>query len=94
MPGLMCPRCGGPYTEIEAPTEEGIKGKFSGKTEPRIISARSKKKYYDKQGNLITDPDLIDDIQRGANVIEYHEYKQGEDTFYDKNTSRTIRTRK
>jgi hypothetical protein len=79
MPGLMCPRCGGPFTENEAPTEEGIKGKFSGKTETRITTARSTKKYYDKSGNLITDPDLIADIQRGANVISYHEEKQGED---------------
>ena len=62
MPGLMCPRCGCSYSENEAPSEEGIKGKFSGKTETRIITARNTKKYYDKQGNLITDPDLIADI--------------------------------
>jgi hypothetical protein len=27
------------------------------------------KKYYDMSGNLITDPDLIAEIKRGANVI-------------------------
>lgn len=74
MPGLMCPRCGSPYTENEAPTEEGIKGKFSGKQETRIISAKNKnKKYYDQSGNIINDPDLIAEIQKGANVISYHE---------------------
>lgn len=78
MPGLMCPTCGTSYSQNEAPTEEGIKGKFSGKQETRIISARSRKKYYDKQGNEINDPDLIDEIQRGADVISYHEEKQGE----------------
>ena len=95
MPGLMCPRCGMPYTESEAPTEEGIKGKFSGMTETRIICAKNRnKRYYDKHGNEINDPDLIEDIQRGMTVISYHEEKHDEDTFYDKNTSRTIRTRK
>jgi hypothetical protein len=53
------------------------KGKFSGKTETRIITARSKKKYYDKRGNEINDPDLIREIQRGANVIFYHEENRG-----------------
>ena len=74
MPGLMCPRCGMKYTESEAPTEEGIKGKFSGKTETRIVSAKNRnKRYYDKHGNEINDPDLIAEIQRGANVISYME---------------------
>lgn len=58
MSGLMCSQCGMPYTENEAPTDEKIKGKFSGKTETN------------------------------------NEYKQGEDTFIDKNTRRTIRARK
>ena len=34
------------------------------------------------------------EIQRRANVISYHEEKQGEDTIYDKQKSRTIRTRR
>lgn len=54
----MCSQCGTPYTENEAPTDEKIKGKFSGKTKTN------------------------------------NEYKQGEDTFIDKNTRRTIRARK
>ena len=46
----------------------------------RIISARTKKKkYYDKQGNLITDETLIADIQRAATVYKYQEEKSGED---------------
>jgi hypothetical protein len=30
-----------------------------------IVSGKKKKKYYDKQGNLITDPELIKDIRQG-----------------------------
>jgi hypothetical protein len=41
MPGTMCPKCGKPYNPNEAPTEEGIKGKLSGKQEIRIISGKS-----------------------------------------------------
>ncbi|HXV88928.1 MAG TPA: hypothetical protein VD710_07540 [Nitrososphaeraceae archaeon] len=92
MPGLMCPRDGTPYTEKEAPSEEGLKGKFKGKQMTRIISAKSKKKYYDKQGNEINDPDLIQDIRQGANVLYYHEEKQGQDSFYDEETRRIVRS--
>lgn len=38
-----------------------------------ISGKRMKKKYYDKNGNLINDPDLIAEIKRGANVISYRE---------------------
>jgi hypothetical protein len=68
--------CGSHYTEKEAGTDEAIKGKFNPKqTGPRIISAKPKNRYYDKQGNLITDPDLIRDIQQGKTVISYKEEK-------------------
>jgi hypothetical protein len=46
---------------------------------PQIISAKKKKKYYDKNGNLITDHTLIQDIQQGKTVISYHEEKSSED---------------
>jgi hypothetical protein len=93
MPGLMCPRCGMSYTESEAPTEERIKGKFSGKQETRIISAKNRnKRYYDKYGNEINDPDLIEDIQRGMTVISYQEEKQGRDTIIDTRNRRVIRS--
>ena len=47
----------------------------------KIITSKSKnRKYYDKLGNLITDPDLIQDIiSKGINVISYHEQKPSED---------------
>jgi hypothetical protein len=75
----MCPRCGSRFTQNEqaagvAPTDEAIKGKFKGQTKPMIISGKkTKKNYFDKQGNLITDPDIIDLIKKGANVISYRE---------------------
>ncbi len=77
VPGvLQCPSCGKRYSsDSSAPTDEEIKSKH-GQTKPRIITAKTKKKkYYDKQGNLINDPDLIAEIQRGANVISYYEQK-------------------
>ncbi len=86
--GLMCPKCGMSYLENEpTATEEGIIPKH-GKQETRIITAKSRKKYYDKQGNEINDPDLIADIQRGANVISYHEEKVEKE---EKNVIRKIR---
>jgi hypothetical protein len=33
-----------------------------------ITGNKKQKKYYDKQGNEINDPTLIQDIQRGATV--------------------------
>ena len=75
---LWCPECGTHYTENEAAQEEAITGKLKGQGQTRIISAK-KKKYYDKKGNLITDPDLIQDIERGATVYSYREEKSGEE---------------
>ena len=70
LPGLMCPACGMAYTEVEAPTDEGLRGKFSGKQETRIISGKNPaRKHYDKQGNEITDETLLKDIARGVHVI-------------------------
>jgi hypothetical protein len=73
--GLFCPMCGSHYTEKEAGTDEAIKGKFKGRTKPMIITGKKKKRFYDKQGNLITDPNIIDLIKTGATVYRYHEQK-------------------
>jgi uncharacterized Zn finger protein (UPF0148 family) len=80
-PGVLwCPECGTPYSEKDTATSEDIKGKFKGPNQKtNIISAKKKRKYYDKQGNLITDPDLIQDIERGATVYSYREEKSGEE---------------
>jgi hypothetical protein len=71
--------CGSHYTEKEAGTDEAIEAKFKGQTtKPMIITGKSKKRYYDKSGNLITVPDIIDLIKTGANLISYREQKSGE----------------
>lgn len=71
---LKCPRCGYTYKKEEAPNEDTYITGFVPDS-PEIVSAKRKKKYYDKQGNVINDPDLIGEIQRGANIISYHEEK-------------------
>jgi len=77
-PGMLwCPKCGTPYPENEALKDEKMKGKFSKQT--KIISAKKKKKYYDKQGNEINDETLLKDIARGATVYSYHEEKSGKE---------------
>ena len=79
-PGVLwCPECGTTYLQKDTATDEAMKGKFK-QQQTSIISARKKnKKCYDKQGNEITDPDLIADIERGGvTVIRYHEEKSGE----------------
>jgi len=78
-PGLMCPTCGTSYKEHEAAAEEQMKGKFAGKQETKIISAKKKRKYYDKQGNEINDEQLLKDIANGKVVLYYNEQKSGED---------------
>lgn len=72
---LQCIKCGSKYLENEAPNEEGIQVKHTNKQQPKIITAKKKKKHYDKQGNEINDEQLLKDIANGMNVIEYHEYK-------------------
>lgn len=90
--GLMCPKCGMPYLENEpTATQEGITPKH-GKQDTRIITAKSRKKYVDKQGNEINDPDIIAEIKKGNTVVSYHEEKQGQDTIIDKATRRIIRS--
>jgi len=78
---LVCPQCGCTFAEHEneAPTEDTLDLKYK-KTKPQIITAkRKKKKYYDKNGNLITDPTLIQDILQGKTVIAYREEKPSDD---------------
>jgi hypothetical protein len=92
--GLMCPKCGMRYSENEpTATEEGIEPKH-GAQETRIITAKSSKKYYDNFGNLINDPDLIAEAQKGNTIISYSETKEGQDSFYDEGTRRMIRSKK
>lgn len=75
---LFCPECGTPYLPNDTSAEEEYRSKF-GPQQTRIVTAKKKKKYYAKDGNEITDPDLIAEVERGANVISYHEWKP-EDT--------------
>jgi hypothetical protein len=60
-----------------------------------ITGKKTSKKYYDKSGNLVTDKDLIDLIQQGANLISYHEQMPSgaKDTQYDKRNRTLIRSR-
>jgi hypothetical protein len=69
---LMCGKCGFVYTEQEAPSDEGVSIKHK-QQQTKIISGKGKRKYYDRQGTEINDPDLIQDIEQGANVISYRE---------------------
>jgi hypothetical protein len=59
-----CPRCGYVFKEQEAPNEEGVSIKHK-QQQTEIVSAKGKKKYYDKFGNEINDETLIQDIQQG-----------------------------
>jgi len=56
-PGVLwCPECGTPYLEKDTATEEQVKSMFGpSSNRSRIIQAKKKRKFYDKQGNLITD---------------------------------------
>jgi hypothetical protein len=87
---LQCLECGTTFLEHEAPTDDEVKGKFK-RQQTQIITAKSKtKKHYDQQGNLITDPDLIDLIEGGGiTVISYREDKVAT----EEQTKRIVRKR-
>ncbi|HEY7695954.1 MAG TPA: hypothetical protein VH797_07640 [Nitrososphaeraceae archaeon] len=70
----MCFSCGYSVPIEDAPNEEGISVKHD-QQPTKIVSVKTKRNYYDPQGNEINDPDLIDEIQRDANVISNHEEK-------------------
>jgi uncharacterized Zn finger protein (UPF0148 family) len=76
---LFCPLCGTSYLPKETATEENFQPSASPKTQTKIFTAKSKKKYYDKQGNEINDKHLLKDITNGMNVISYNEVKSGEE---------------
>ena len=69
---LFCPTCGYSYLPKDSVPDDVYKSRF-GPQQTRIITPKPKKKYYDKAGNEINDPDLIAEAQRGANVISYQE---------------------
>jgi hypothetical protein len=50
------------------PNEEGISIKH-GQQQTKIIRPKQKNKYRDPQGNLINDPDLIQEVQRGEALM-------------------------
>jgi hypothetical protein len=72
---LFCPLCGTSYLPNDTISEERFDPSATPKSQTRIITPKSKKKYYDKQGNLINDEQLLKDIANGKTVISYHEYK-------------------
>lgn len=69
---MLCPDCGISYLPKDTAPDEAYQSKF-GPQQSKIISPKKQKKYYDKAGNEINDPDLIQEIQRGANVVHYSE---------------------
>ena len=71
---MNCSICGYTFREEEAPNEEGVTIKHK-QQQTKIISGKGKKKYYDKFGTEINDPDFIQDIVQGANPIYYKEDK-------------------
>jgi hypothetical protein len=46
---LWCPECGTPYSEKDTGAEERFNPEEGPTNQTRIITARKKKKYYDKQ---------------------------------------------
>jgi hypothetical protein len=72
---LMCPLCGTSYLPKDTISEERFDASASPKSQTKIFTAKSKKKYYDKRGNEINDEQVLKDMANGMNIISYHEYK-------------------
>ena len=77
---LFCPLCGTSYQPKDTAVNERFNPKFGPSNKTAIVTAKKKKKYYDKSGNEITDPTLIQDILQGVTVISYHEQIEGTDS--------------
>ena len=76
---LRCCQCGTvTYKPDEALTEETMSAKHT-KQQTRIITPKTRKKHYDKQGNEINDEQLLKDIANGKVVISYREEKSGKE---------------
>ncbi len=79
-PGLLwCPLCGTSYLPKDSISEENFEPTSSPKSHTKIITPKSKKKYYDEKGNEINDEQLLKDIANGAHVISYNEQKSGKE---------------
>ena len=91
---LWCPQCGTSYSDKEAGTDEKIKSRFGPNQQTRIVSPKPIKKYYDQSGNLINDPDLIQEVERGAHVVSYQEtLPPNSDSAFNSRTNRFSRKR-
>ena len=78
---LYCPLCGTPYRPNDTTSEEIFQPTADPKNQTKIFTAKSKKKYYDKQGNEINDEQVLKDMANGKTIISYHEYKtEGDST--------------
>lgn len=79
-PGVLwCPQCGTPYVPKDTISEENFEPTANAKSQTKIFIAKSRKKYFDKQGNEINDEQVLKDIANGMNVISYNEVKSGEE---------------
>lgn len=81
---MFCPECGMRYNlnlNEAPPGEDTLKTKIPVNQKPKIISGkgRRKKRYTDKFGTEVNDPDLIRDIQAGVTVVSYREQKSGKE---------------
>jgi hypothetical protein len=72
---LMCPLCGTSYLPKDTISEENFEPTVNPKTQTKIFTTKSKKKYYDEKGNEINDEQLLKDMASGKTIISYHEYK-------------------
>ncbi|HJR83892.1 MAG TPA: hypothetical protein VJ772_00840 [Nitrososphaeraceae archaeon] len=59
---------------------------MTGKLETSFITGKCRRKYQDKQGNKVNDPNIIAELKKDNTVTSYHSMKHGKDTFYDKQT--------
>ena len=79
-PGVLwCPQCGTSYQPNHTTIDEIFEPNASPKSQTKIFTAKKTKKYYDKQGNEINDPQVLKDMASGKTIISYREYKTAGD---------------
>ncbi len=71
---LWCTECGTPYTISDTGIDDNIQARHGPNISTKVISTHKKKKYYDKQGNEITDPEIIQLAKEGKTIVHYSEH--------------------
>lgn len=71
---LFCPQCGCRYPVKDTVTKQNIQSKINPNSGTKIITGKTKRKFYDSFANLIPqdDKETLQDLAAGRKIVYYH----------------------